>query len=81
MPKVKSEDTALWWKILKKGYTAYGLDENLVKYRRVGRTLSSNKLEAVRRIWNLYRKVEGLSLAQSVWNFCFWAARAVLRRI
>lgn len=81
MPKVKSEDTALWWKILKNGYMAYGLDENLVKYRRAGRTLSSNKVEAIRRIWNLYRKVEGLSVPESVWNLCFWAARAVLRRI
>ena len=81
MPKVKSEDTALWWKILKNGYMAYGLDENLVRYRRAGRTLSSNKLEAIRRIWNLYRKVEGLSLPESVWNFCFWAVRAVSRRI
>ena len=81
MPKVKSEDTALWWKLLKKGYPAYGLDENLVKYRRVGQTLSSNKVEAVRRIWNLYRNVEGLGLARSAWNFCFWAVRAVWRRV
>ena len=81
MPVVKSEDTALWWKVLRMGYTAYGLDENLVKYRRPGRTLSSNKLVAIRRIWNLYRKVEGLSLVRSMWHFCFWAARAVWRRV
>ena len=81
MPLVKSEDTALWWKVLRQGYTAYGLDENLVRYRRVGRTLSSNKFKAIRRIWNLYRNVEGLSLPASAWNFCFWAVRAVLRRV
>lgn len=81
MPQVKSEDTALWWKVLRNGYPAYGLDENLVKYRRVGKSLSSNKLEAVRRIWNLYRKVEGLGVLQSMWNFCFWAVKAVARRV
>lgn len=81
MPQIKSEDTALWWRILRSGYTAYGLDENLVMYRRAGRTLSSNKLKAIQRIWNLYRKVEGLSLARSVWHFCFWAVHAVQRRI
>ncbi len=81
MPEVKSEDTALWWKILRNGYVAYGLDENLVRYRRAGKSLSSNKLEAIRRIWNLYRRVEGLGLFQSVWNFCFWAVRAVIRRV
>lgn len=81
MPLVKSEDTALWWKVLKNGYVAYGLDENLVRYRRVGKSLSSNKLEAIRRIWVLYRKVEGLNLIQSMYNFCFWAVRAVIRRV
>lgn len=81
MPVIKSEDTALWWSILRMGYTAYGLDENLVSYRRAGRTLSSNKLEALRRIWNLYRKAEKLSLPGSIYNFFFWAVRAVKRRV
>lgn len=81
MPAVKSEDTALWFKILREGYVAYGLDENLVRYRRPGKSLSSNKLEAVRRIWNLYRKEEDLGVAESVWHLCFWAFRAVRRRV
>lgn len=81
MPVIKSEDTALWWKVLRAGYTAYGLDENLVKYRRAGRSLSSNKMEAIRRIWNLYRRAEGMSIFESAWHFCFWALRAVRRRL
>lgn len=81
MPIIKSEDTALWWKVLRNGYIAYGLNENLVKYRRAGKSLSSNKLEAVRRIWNLYRKAEGMSIFSSAYHFCFWAVRAVRRRI
>lgn len=81
MPEIKSEDTALWWKVLRNGYTAYGLDRNLVLYRRPARSLSSNKLEAVRRIWNLYRRAEGLSVPYSLYNLCFWAVRAVRRRV
>ena len=81
MPVIKSEDTALWWKILRGGVTAYGLNRNLVKYRRAGKSLSSNKLEAVKRIWNLYRRAEGMSIPASFLNFCFWAARAVKRRL
>lgn len=81
MPLIKSEDTALWWKVLRNGYTAYGLDENLVRYRRGGRSLSSNKLEALRRIWNLYRRAEGMGVPRSAWNFCFWAVHAVVRRV
>ena len=81
MPQIKSEDTALWWRILREGYVACGLDQNLVKYRRAGKSLSSNKLEALRRIWNLYRKAEGMSVPNSAWHFCFWAVRAVKRRV
>ena len=81
MPEVKSEDTATWWKILKNGFTAYGLNEVLAVYRRPARSLSSNKLEAIRRIWNLYSKQEKLSLWYSVYNLFFWAVRATMRRL
>ena len=81
MPKIKSEDTALWWRILREGEIAYGLDENLVIYRRPGKSLSSNKLEAVRRIWNLYRKAEGLSVFKSCYYFVRWGYNAVARRV
>lgn len=81
MPDVKSEDSALWFKLLRTGLVAYGLSENLVIYRRPANSLSSNKVEAIRRIWNLYRKSEGLSLFYSMYNLFFWAVRAVRRRI
>ena len=81
MPVVKSEDTALWWKLLKNGFDAYGLDEVLAIYRRPVRSLSSNKLEAVRRIWYLYRVQEGLSFWHSAYHFVFWAYRAARRRM
>ncbi len=81
MPRIKSEDTATWWRILRNGYVAYGLDRNLVLYRRSAGTLSSNKLEAIRRIWHLYRSAEHLSVPYSFYNFVFYALRAVLRRV
>lgn len=81
MPNVKSEDTATWWKVLKTGVTGYGLNEGLTLYRRSAGTLSANKVEAIRRIWNLYRNVEGLSVIYSAYCFVFWALRAVIRRI
>ena len=81
MPDIPSEDTATWWKILRTGYTAYGMDEVMVWYRRPAKSLSSNKMEAIRRVWNLYRKVEGLSLCYSAYNFIFYAVRTTRRRI
>ncbi|MCR4743729.1 MAG: glycosyltransferase [Lachnospiraceae bacterium] len=81
MPDVPSEDTATWWKILRSGYMAYGLDRPLTLYRRSGNTLSSNKKTAIKRIWNLYRNVEKLSPVYSAWCFIFYAVHAVGRRI
>lgn len=81
MPQIPSEDTATWWNILRSGVLAYGLDEPLVIYRRAGKSLSSNKLEAVRRIWNLYRKHEKMGIIPSLWCFFGWGVRAVARRL
>lgn len=81
MPSIPSEDTALWWKVLRSGFDAYGLNETLVYYRRPGKSLSSNKFIACKRIWNLYRKQEKLNIFASSINFAGWAMRAVLRRI
>ena len=81
MPLVESEDTATWWQVLRAGYTAYGLDEVLAVYRRPAGSLSSNKFKAVKRIWNLYRRQEKLSVFASAFYFVFWAYRATMRRI
>ena len=81
MPSIESEDTACWWRILRGGVTAFGLNESLTLYRRSAGTLSSDKYTAIRRIWRLYREAEGLSVIKSAYCFVFWAVRAVLRRI
>ena len=81
MPVTESEDTACWWRILRAGYTAHGLDRTLAVYRRPPKSLSSNKLRAVRRIWSLYRRQENLSMAAAAYYFVQWAYRAVMRRL
>ena len=81
MPNIKSEDTACWWRILKRIKYAYGLNEILSFYRRTAGTLSSNKFEAIKRIWHLYRKQEKLNLFKAIYCFCGYAIRAVLRRV
>lgn len=79
-PYIASEDSANWWKILKKTGTAAGLDEALTLYRRSGRTLSSNKLVGIKRIWGLYMN-EGLSIPYSLLCFICFAFNAVRRRL
>lgn len=80
MPQIASEDTASWWKIMKSGVTAYGLNEVLTVYRRPAGSLSSNKLTAVKRIWGLYRN-EGIPLFPRLGHFAGWAWRATARRL
>ncbi len=81
MPRIPSEDTATWWQILRAGYNAKGLDEVLTVYRRPDKSLSSDKMKAIKRIWNLYRNSEMLSVPCSIRCFCGWAVRAVMRRL
>lgn len=81
MPNMGAEDTATWWKILKKIECAYGLNEILSYYRRTNGTLSANKLIAAKRIWRLYRDLEGFSIPKSICCFTSYALSAIKRRI
>ena len=81
MPDVKSEDTATWWKVLKQIEKADGLNESLSLYCRSQKTMSSNKLVAIKRIWHLYRNQEKLNLISSSINFVGYAFNAVRRRV
>lgn len=82
MPNVKrGQDTATWWKVLKKIDYAYGLNEILSYYRRTNDSLSANKIKALKRTWHLYRKVEQLNLVYSIYNFLWYCFNAIKRRV
>ncbi len=81
MPDIGSEDTALWWSLLKTGIVACGLDEVLTIYRRPEKSLSSNKLSAIRRMWTLLRQIGGCGRIRAFCHLIGWAVRASLRRI
>lgn len=63
------QDYALWLTLCKKGFTAYGLQEVLAKYRIVGNSISHNKFKMARQNWKVYREVKKLSLMKSMWYF------------
>ena len=82
MPNVKrGQDTATWWKVLKKVDYAHGINEILSYYRRTNESLSANKLTALKRTWNLYRNVEKLNIFSSTYNFIWYCFNAVKRRV
>ena len=81
MPDIKrGQDTKTWWSILKKGYIAYGLNEVLTIYRVNKKSLSSNKIIAVLRTWNIY-KSEDISTLKRLYCFICYIFNAIKKRI
>lgn len=70
------DDYALWLNLLKRGFTAYGLDEDLMRYRVVKQSVSRNKTRSALMVWRTYRGIERLSLLMSVWCFVHYAGNA-----
>lgn len=82
MPNVRrGQDSATWLQMLRNGVKFVGQNEVLAQYRRVPQSLSSNKFNALKRTWYLYRGIEKLSVAKSVWCLIGWAWHASLKRI
>ena len=73
------DDFVLWLAILKRGFVAHALNEDLMRYRVVARSVSRNKAKSAVHVWRTYRDVEGLPLARSVWSFASYASRALLK--
>ncbi|RUA05759.1 MAG: glycosyltransferase family 2 protein [Gammaproteobacteria bacterium] len=71
------EDYTLWLKILKKVDYAYGIQEPLAKYRILNNSLSRDKIQAAKYQWQVYRKIEKLSLAKSLYYFVQYAYHGV----
>ena len=82
MPNIRSShDMALWLLIMKRGFSAYGLDENLARYRIVSTSNTAIKWYAAKDVWKVYRQVEKLSFIYSTWCFVWYAFNALKKRI
>ena len=73
-----TEDQCTWQSILKKcDCKAYGLNENLALYRVSSNSLTGNKVDAVKKQWNTYRKYHKLSVIKSFIYFTGYVLNAV----
>ena len=82
MPNAKfGEDSITWWKILKNGNTAYGMEQILATYRRGEKSLSSNKFFTIKCTWESYRKYEKLNVFKTSYYFIFYIFNAIKRRV
>lgn len=68
----KRNDDALWLQILKKEKYIFGMSDVLMKYRVRSNSISSNKIDLVKYHWKLYREIEHLSLARSLFHVFYW---------
>jgi len=81
MPALRSgQDYALWYRILRSGFVANGIERVLAKYRIVPGSLSRNKIYAARRMWRLYREYENINVLRSSWYFMNYAYNSFKRR-
>ena len=79
MKKTYYDDFACWLEILKPGRLAFGLDEDLMRYRVVTNSVSRNKKKSAMKVWRAYREVEHLSLPVAAWNFAHYAVTGIAK--
>jgi teichuronic acid biosynthesis glycosyltransferase TuaG len=79
MPDAPYDDYALWLKLTKAGHVAWGLPEDLLRYRVVTGSVSRSKRVSAHRVWQTYRDIESLGLVRSAWSFTNYAVRGWLK--
>jgi len=81
MTEARRDDYILWLSLLKRGFVAHGLREDLARYRVVRGSLSSKPKRSAAWVWDVYRKIEGLGRLRAAWCMAHYGARAVLKRL
>ena len=81
MKKARHEDYILWLDILKKGNIAYGLQEDLARYRKSETSLTSNKKRSALWTWQVYRQHQELSFFASIYYFIFYVCKGLLKHL
>ena len=74
------EDYFAWLQILKCGQLAWGLQEDLARYRVSTNSISGNKLRSAVLTWKTYRNLERLSLPLALWCFGNYIVRSLYSR-
>ncbi len=76
MTRTYYDDFALWLSILKRGHTAHGFNEDLMRYRVLGQSVSRNKRRSMQMVWKAYREIEQLNIISASTAFIRYAWNA-----
>lgn len=79
MPKERHEDYITWLNILKQGFCAYGIKEDLARYRKSSKSLSGNKFKSLMWTWQVYTKNQKLSLVESLYYFIHYVLKGIYK--
>jgi len=75
----KRNDYVMWLQVIKKAKYLYGIQETLGSHRIRTGSLSRNKASLVYYHWKVYRDIEGLSLAKSIYLVFYWIFATVFK--
>lgn len=81
MADARRDDYILWLSLLRQGFVARGLQEDLARYRARGDSLSSRPQRSAAWTWRVYREAERLDLLHASWCMAHYGARAVIKRL
>jgi teichuronic acid biosynthesis glycosyltransferase TuaG len=79
MKETYYDDYACWLELLRPGGCALGLHQDLMRYRVRRASVSRDKAHSARKVWHIYRQIEGLNLATSAWCFMHYAVRGLIK--
>jgi len=77
----KTQDYALWLKIMKQGIIARGIDKELAYYRIRRSSISRNKFIKAYFQWKIYRRQEKLTLIKSIYFMMNYTLHGLLKLI
>lgn len=81
MKEAPRDDYILWLSLMRQGFVAHGLQQDLARYRVVRGSLSRMPLRSAAWVWDVYRKAENLGRLQASWCMLNYSTRAVLKRL
>ena len=76
-----SEDTAMFFRILRNGHDAYGINDYLIKYTIRSNSLSSNKFKNMISLWKVYKECENLNFFNRLKNISGYTYNAFKKRV
>lgn len=79
MKKIFYDDFGCWLDVLRPGGMAYGLKEDLMRYRVMNQSVSRNKWRSAKEVWKTYHQVEHLNPVRAAYYFANYALHAVFK--